>query len=210
MLRAIRLLLEMLKQKPLPSVLINVILMVRWRCFIHPFARISYPFRIQLGRNCCIGRCQIVATPDPRDSIRKTIVIGNNAYIAGDVFLASQGGLIEMGVHSTIHHYSIIYGLGGVSIGDDTRIAAANVIVSHTHVFNDRQKKIRELECIGQKVVIGSDCWIGAGARILGGVEIGDRAVVGAGSVVTKNVEAETVVAGVPAAFLSNRFKAES
>lgn len=47
--------------------------------------------------------------------------------------------------------------------------------------------------------IIGNNVWIGAGAIILAGVSIGDNSVIGAGSVVTKNVEADTVVAGNPA-----------
>ena len=47
--------------------------------------------------------------------------------------------------------------------------------------------------------MIGKNVWIGAGATVLPGVTVGDNAVIGAGSVVTKNVEADTVVAGNPA-----------
>ena len=47
--------------------------------------------------------------------------------------------------------------------------------------------------------VLRSGCWIGAGAIILGGVEVGECAVVGAGAVVTTSVQPRTVVAGVPA-----------
>jgi maltose O-acetyltransferase len=48
-------------------------------------------------------------------------------------------------------------------------------------------------------VVIGNDVWIGAGVIILSGVTIGECSVIGAGAVVTKNVEPFTIVAGVPA-----------
>jgi len=49
---------------------------------------------------------------------------------------------------------------------------------------------------------IGNDCFIGANVTILPGITIGDRVVVGAGSVVTKNVESDTVVCGNPAKVL--------
>ena len=56
------------------------------------------------------------------------------------------------------------------------------------------------------KTQIGNDVWIGHGAVILGGVHIGDGAIIAAGSVVTKNVDPCTIVGGNPARFLKNRF----
>ncbi|MDE6144954.1 MAG: sugar O-acetyltransferase, partial [Muribaculaceae bacterium] len=51
---------------------------------------------------------------------------------------------------------------------------------------------------------IGKNAWIGAGATILPGVTIGDNAIIGAASVVTKNVPADTIVAGNPAKFIKH------
>lgn len=56
---------------------------------------------------------------------------------------------------------------------------------------------------------IGNDCWIGEGVIIMGGVSIGDGAIVAAGSIVTKNVEPYQVVGGCPAKHIKMRFKAE-
>ena len=53
-------------------------------------------------------------------------------------------------------------------------------------------------------VKIGKNVWIGSDSTILPGIEIGDGAIVGAGSVVTKNVEPNTIVCGNPAKFLKN------
>jgi acetyltransferase-like isoleucine patch superfamily enzyme len=59
------------------------------------------------------------------------------------------------------------------------------------------------------KTVVGNDTWIGHGAIILCGVKIGDGAIVAAGSVVTKDVEPCTIVAGVPAQKIKDRFATE-
>lgn len=56
-------------------------------------------------------------------------------------------------------------------------------------------------------IVLGKDVWIGSNATILQGVTIGDNAVVGAGAVVTKDVEANTIVGGVPARFIKSIVK---
>jgi acetyltransferase-like isoleucine patch superfamily enzyme len=88
--------------------------------------------------------------------------------------------------------------IGGISIGEGTMIGPHVIIATDNH---DLQNKMI-LAC--KSVEIGNNVWIGAGARILPGVHIGDNAVVGAGAVVTKNVEANTVVAGVPAKYIKN------
>lgn len=193
------------RKHPLPSVLTNLLLMARWGCLINLRANIGYPFRIRIGRRCVIGRCNISAAPS-QDGARYTIVIGDHALISDGVVLASLGGLIELGSYVSVQDYSILYGFGGIRVGADTRIAAASVLVSHTHFFDDPDRKIREVPCAGRGIVIGDDCWIGAGVRILDGVTVGDRAVVGAGAVVTKSVALETIVGGVPARTLGMRF----
>nr|WP_254639645.1 DapH/DapD/GlmU-related protein [Cohnella sp. GbtcB17] len=58
---------------------------------------------------------------------------------------------------------------------------------------------------VEKDIKIGPDCWLGAGAVILAGVEIGEGAVVAAGAVVTKNVPPYSIVGGVPAKVISSR-----
>lgn len=82
---------------------------------------------------------------------------------------------------------------GGITIDDGAMIAANVQIISNNHDLYERQV----ITC--KPVNIGKNVWIGAGATILPGVTIGDNAVVGAASVVTKDVEANTIVAGNPA-----------
>lgn len=82
---------------------------------------------------------------------------------------------------------------GGVTIEDDVLVAANVQLISNNHDLYDHQI----LTC--KPVVLKRNCWIGAGATILPGVTVGENAVVGAGSVVTRDVEANTVVVGNPA-----------
>lgn len=86
--------------------------------------------------------------------------------------------------------------MGGIEIGNNVLIASHTVITSLTHDINaDFYKNT----LIKRKVTIGNNVWIGSGAIILPGVRISDGAVIGAGSVVTKDVPHNTIVAGVPA-----------
>ncbi|MBD5305171.1 MAG: hypothetical protein HDS12_02610 [Bacteroides sp.] len=82
---------------------------------------------------------------------------------------------------------------GGITIDDGAMIAANVQLISNNHDLYERQV----ITC--KPVHIGKNAWIGAGATILPGVTVSDNAVVGAVSVVTKDVAPDTIVAGNPA-----------
>ncbi len=84
---------------------------------------------------------------------------------------------------------------GGISVGDETLIGHQVVLATLNHDLDPA----RRANMTALQIVIGKKVWIGAHATILPGVTIGDRAVVAAGAVVTKNVPADGIVAGVPA-----------
>jgi len=100
-------------------------------------------------------------------------------------------------------HFSV----GELKIGCNTLIASQVSIVGGDHLYNKHGVFLRSLEVKKtQKVIIGKDCWIGHGVIIMTGVEIGDGAIVAAGSVVTKNVPPLKIYAGSPAKPIKNRF----
>jgi acetyltransferase-like isoleucine patch superfamily enzyme len=87
-----------------------------------------------------------------------------------------------------------IQGIGKITIGDYTQIAANVVIISANHDLYDTRKHIPK------EVRIGKYCWLGAGVSVMPGVELGDFTIVGAGAVVTKSFpEGHCVIAGNPA-----------
>lgn len=94
---------------------------------------------------------------------------------------------------------------GGVEIGDRVLIGYRTQILSANHRVPDGMERIFGAGHVRKRVTIGNDVWIGANCIILPGVSIGQGAVVAAGSVVTKNVEPFTVVAGVPARVVRRR-----
>jgi maltose O-acetyltransferase len=82
-----------------------------------------------------------------------------------------------------------------VTIGDSTLFGPAVQIYTATHPMDAAQRRSKEY---GKPVEIGSDVWVGGGAIILPGVRIGSRAVIGAGSVVTRDVPEGVFAAGNP------------
>lgn len=79
------------------------------------------------------------------------------------------------------------------------------VFIPANHRFSDISRPIMEQGLICKGIVVGSDVWIGTGAKVLDGVEIGDGAVIGAGSVVTRDIPPYSVAVGVPAKVISYR-----
>lgn len=94
---------------------------------------------------------------------------------------------------------------GNVEIGNDVLIAQNVELVSFSHIFDRSDVPIRlQGESFGS-ITIGNDVWIGVNVVILPNVKVGDHAVVGAGSVVTKDVPEWAVVGGVPARVIKYR-----
>ena len=85
---------------------------------------------------------------------------------------------------------------GGITIGDGTLIGHGSTLTTLNHRHRSRPD---EQTCCRRPIVIGRNVWLGAGVTVVPGVTIGDGAIVGAGAVVTKDVAADTIVAGVPA-----------
>lgn len=104
--------------------------------------------------------------------------------------------MVNIGRNVVVMPGCLMMSAGGITIEDGAMIAANVQIISNNHDLYERQV----ITC--KPVHIGKNAWIGAGTTILPGVTVGDNAVVGAASVVTKDVAADTIVAGNPARFI--------
>ena len=93
-------------------------------------------------------------------------------------------------------------------IGRDVAFHPTNHPITHLTTYINRQLFDGELKSLKTEnlIKVGNDVWVGHGVIVLAGVEIGDGAILAAGSVITKNVEPYTIVAGNPAKLLRKRF----
>ncbi|WP_287963183.1 acyltransferase [Alcanivorax sp.] len=132
--------------------------------------------------------------------------IGSNCVIQDYTFiqLTKPSPKLVIGDEVVIGRWNMLTVKNHVVIGDFTRIGAFVQIIDHDHGIS-RAQKISDQQAVIRPVTIGSDVWIGAGAKILRGVQIGDGAVIGANAVVTRDVPSYGVAVGVPAKVIKYR-----
>ena len=136
----------------------------------------------KIGKGTYIGK-NCIFTP-------KNIEIGDDTYIGPNCVFQSSYGTIQIGSH--------------VMFGPGVHIHGGN------HRFNEIGRYIKDASLKRQgddgKIVIEEDCWIGANAIILSNVTIGKGTVIGAGSIVTKDVPQYSIYTGAPACKVRERF----
>lgn len=134
----------------------------------------------------------------------RQIQLGENSFIAAHCMLH---GPIKLGHHVSInHHCSLDGGRHGIRIGDHSRLAPYCTIYGFNHGLS-LDRPIREQPVSSKGIDIGCDVWLGAKVGIVDGVSIGDHAVVGMGSLVSKDIPAYAIVAGNPARLIGDRRK---
>jgi acetyltransferase-like isoleucine patch superfamily enzyme len=159
-----------------------------WRILMIALTTAKYRYLLR-----CIGKGTVVG-------VRTEIVNSNNVKIGKDCLLqdavylrAGTEGKITLGDRAAINSFARLFGHGSIEIGEDAQIGPGCLITTTDHNIYEN------LEASFRKVTIGKRAWIGANVTVLPGISIGDYAVVGAGSVVTRDVPAYSVVVGVPA-----------
>ena len=162
---------------------------------------------LRLDRSCYVGP-GVSLGPDNREAINGTVEVLDSCELNHGVELNPFGGSIRIARRVWLGPYVVIYGHGGVEIGEQTLISMHCSILSSNHGVPPIGKLIRDTADELRPTKIGRDVWIGANAVILGGVTIGDGAVIAAGAVVNRDVEVGAVVAGVPAREVRKRANA--
>lgn len=169
--------------------------------------------------NCCIedGVC-FFEESNLQHMSDGQIFIGSGSRIRGELVTFPDGGNISIGKNCYLGHRSIIWSEEKVLIGDRVLISHnCNVFDNTTHPIDSkiRAEHVREIFTTGhpdkryetlvsEPVIIEDDVWICCNCTILKGVHIGEGAIISTGSIVTKDVEAHTLVGGNPAKFIKS------
>lgn len=168
---------------------------------------VRHPHRIHLGNNVIISeRCILDARTETSE---KVITIGDNVILSNDVALTCKGGSLEIGNDVGIGTQTVIQSTYNcpILIGKDTMLGPRCYLVAGGSYNTSRTDiPMRQQGVRPEKgIIINNDVWIGANVTILSGIHIGHGSIIGAGSVVTKNIEKLNIVAGNPAKLLKVR-----
>jgi acetyltransferase-like isoleucine patch superfamily enzyme len=143
---------------------------------------------------------------------KKGISFGNNVGIGAfsrvvvSTSLNQLGEFIKIGNNVGIGEFAYLGGAGGLVIGDDCIVGQYFSCHPENHNYQDFNLPIR-LQGVNRKgIIIGNNCWIGSKVTILDGVTIGDNCIIAAGSVVTKDMPSNSLIAGLPAKVIKQVF----
>jgi maltose O-acetyltransferase len=159
------------------------------------------------ARNRARDLCQdLNATRESEDEKRRRILVelfgkGGDSVWMQPPFFCDYGSNITLGTRVFFNFNCVVLDVCPVSIGDYTLFGPAVQIYTPMHPLDAMERRGKEY---GKPIAIGSDVWVGGGAIILPGVTIGSRSVIGAGSVVTRDVPEGVFAAGNPCRVIRN------
>lgn len=144
-------------------------------------------------------------TPDTEDGLKRREEIlreamgtyGENLYVIPPIYANCGLTNVHVGKNVVINFNCIFVDDGEIFIGDDCMIGPGCNLATSIHPISPRLRR-HKLQ-YNKPIHIGNNVWFGAGVTVLPGITIGDNSIVGAGSVVTKDVPANVIVAGNPA-----------
>lgn len=155
---------------------------------------------------------------EKRGAILKKLVgsMGSNCFMQGPVFF-HYGRHTKIGNNFFANFNFTVQDDGDVMIGDRCAFGPNVTIVTPLHPMLPREREYvftpegeKKRMCYAKPVVIGNDCWFGAGVTVCPGVTIGDGCVIGAGSVVTRDIPPMSFAAGVPCRVIRRLTEADS
>lgn len=135
------------------------------------------------------GLCSEGLIFDDYVTISRGVMIRPSSYYGGDY---GQG--LIMGEHSSIGPYGYIGCSGKITIGKNVMLGPKCSLFAENHVFSNTESSIKSQGVHKKGITIEDDCWIGSNVTILDGVTIGKGSVIGAGTLVTKDIPAGSVV----------------
>jgi acetyltransferase-like isoleucine patch superfamily enzyme len=131
--------------------------------------------------------------------------LGRFVWLGDGTKVRCHEGRVEIGAKTVLGQDCTISAYRQVRIGEQCVIADRAMFIDFDHGVVEVERPIRLQGIYKREVEVGSNVWIGYGACVLRGVRVGDNSIIGTNSVVTKDVPANAVVAGIPARVIRMR-----
>jgi acetyltransferase-like isoleucine patch superfamily enzyme len=164
---------------------------------------IRHPSKIRIGDRCVIDDLVVL---DAKGESNRGIIIGNDVILARNTVLSCKGGDIEIDDFSNISLNCMVVSEKSVKIGKNNLWAAyCYIIGGGRHDFERTDLPIMQQGSQVDGIVMEDDIWLGADVKILDGCRIGKGVIIGAGSLVNKDIPAYKIAAGSPAKIIKDR-----
>ncbi len=149
------------------------------------------------ARNLCqdLNATREAQKEERRQILRELFPAGGESVWMQPPFFCDYGSNILLGERVFFNFNCVVLDVCQVRIGDYTQFGPAVQIYTATHPMNAELRRIQEF---AKPIEIGSDVWVGGGAILCPGVRVGSRSVIGAGSVVTRDIPESVLAAGNP------------
>ena len=169
---------KLLRRFLIPSIAVRALYFKRFRALVSPRAEVDHSPLAQWGRGCIIASFTKVKIDGPFE-MGKRVHIGTGCFVG--------------------------VGPGGVFVGDNVMISPNCVLIASNYRYDRLDVPLHEQGSTSKGIRIGRNSWLGAGACVLDGAEIGDNVIVAAGSVVSGKIADNAIVQGNPARVIFTR-----
>jgi acetyltransferase-like isoleucine patch superfamily enzyme len=150
----------------------------------------------RVGEGCTFADMVKIRQPE-------LVSLGDKVDLKYGVYIEPCGSEVIIGNNTHFAPFGVLY--GPLEVGEGCCVAAHVVLASVGQSQEPVGEPFHKLPAVKKKIVIEDNVWIGANATIIQGVRIGTGSIIGAGAVVTKDVEPYSVMGGVPAKLIRRR-----
>ena len=163
---------------------------------------LRHPHKIRLGDNVVVDDHCVL---DAKGQSNTGIAVGSGVFIGRNTILSCKNGDIVLGDQVNIGFNCEIFSGARVELGARVMLAAYTYIIGGGHAYDRIDVSPLEQARTAVGVSVGEGAWLGAGVKVLDGTSVGAHSIIGAGAVVTKDIPAQSIAAGIPAEVLRSR-----
>lgn len=163
---------------------------------------LRHPHKIHIGDDVVIDDHVVL---DAKGQDNQGIRIGNGVFVGRNTILNCKNGDIVLEDRVNISFNCLIFSASHVQVGADNLMASFTYLVGGTHRFDDPDIPVLDQERESKGITVGPGGWLGAHVTVFDGVHIGKHAVIGAGSLVNRDIPDYAIAAGSPVRVVKKR-----